>query len=114
MKATTKLLLVALLMAGSAFAAEPLKVDASTDQTATDSWNAMVKAAPDGQRQALLEAMLKINLAGVNSAADILATPGMDSLGIVRIKDKVGGLTAEQIIELGEKVSPVSVELSSH
>jgi hypothetical protein len=114
MKRHLAALLLALAASWSVYAAEPLRLDASTDETTVASWNAMVGAASPTQRQQLLEAMLKINLAGINSANEMLSTPDTDSLGIVRIKEKVSGLTAEQIIDLSNKVSTVRVEHRSH
>lgn len=54
--------------------------------------------------------MLKINLAGVQSVKERINNPELQGLGIARIKDKIAGLSAEEIIEYVERVSTVKIE----
>jgi hypothetical protein len=96
--------------AGHVHAGPQLHLDASSDATAEASWKAMLHAAGPTERQALLAAMIKINLAGVDSAEQVVEDPDLQRLGIVRIKDRVAGLTSEQIIPLGNRVSKAIVE----
>jgi len=84
-------------------AAEPVRIDATTEKTAEATWDLMLKELPAAKRQALIVAMLKVNLTGVNSAGEIAANPELHSMGIARIKDKVAGMTADEIIALGER-----------
>lgn len=104
-------LLLVLAMA-NAQAGQPPRIDASSNATAVSSWNVMLNSVSPTEKQKLLEAMLKINLAGVQSAKELVNNPSVDHLGIVRIKDKVAGLTADQIIKLGDQVSTVTIKSS--
>lgn len=90
-----------------------LRLDASSDASAESSWKEMLDTASPDKRQKLVAAMLEINLAGVKSATQVFEMPDRDQIGIARIKDKVAGMTADQIIDLGKKVSTVRVEFGS-
>jgi hypothetical protein len=101
--------LLSLAFVTGVHAKEPLRLDASSDESAQASWKIMVDTAPPKTRKKLLEAMLKINLAGAQSPTDKAADPGPQGLGITRIKDKVAGMTAKEIIEYGDRVSTVKI-----
>ena len=103
---------LALALACRSFAASPPRLDATSAQSAQTTWNGMLNAATPQVRQELLVAMLKINLAGVQSASDPAGTPPPGGFGIVRIKDKVAGMTAPEIISYANKVSTVKLESS--
>ncbi|MBD9470868.1 hypothetical protein [Pseudoxanthomonas sp. PXM01] len=102
--------LAGLLAISSVGAKEPLRLDASTDATAEASWKAMHEEASPEQKQKLALAMLKINLAGTHSAHDAARDPALQTLGITGIKDKVSGMTAEEIIALADRVSTITAE----
>jgi len=102
--------LVGVLAIGAAHANEPIRLDASSDAAAESSWKKMTEMATPEKKQKLLIAMLQINMAGVNSAYDVVRNPELQSLGIARIKDKVSGLTADEIIELGGRTSTIQVQ----
>ena len=91
---------------------EPVRLDASSTEAAEASWKAMVDGTRGSKKQKLLEAMLKINLAGVKSGYEVVGNPKLQSLGIARIKDQVAGMTADEIIALGERVGTVKIEQS--
>lgn len=57
--------------------------------------------------------MLKINMAGVQSAYDVVQSKDLQSPSIARIKDRVAGMTAEEIIALANRTSDVKVEVES-
>ena len=99
---------------GSCASAQPaaLRFDGSSDAAAEASWTRMVNGAPAAQRQKLLIAMLKLNLDGVDSAYQVVGNPEFDELGIARIKDKIDGMTANEIIALAERV-PVKAEIAN-
>ena len=101
---------VVAVASATALAQTPLRIDASSDEAARASWDAMLSSATPTEHQELLIALLQINLAGVQSAKEVVGQPDMQHLGIVRIKDKVSGLTAEQIIKLGKQVSTIKVK----
>ena len=102
--------LVALLYFGAANAAEPIRIDASTNATAQASWNEMYVQANPGTKQKLISALAELNLAGVKSAYEVVNNPDLQTLSAARIKDKIAGLTAEQIIELANKTATVKVQ----
>jgi hypothetical protein len=103
---------LALSLAFVAQSREPLRLDASSAEAAEASWKAMVDDTRGSKKQKLLEAMLKINLAGVKSAYKVAGNPELQSLGIARIKDQVAGMTVDEIIELGERVGTIKIERS--
>ena len=71
----------------------------------------MTEDAAPAKRQQLLIAMLKLNMVGIHSAYDVVNNPELQSFGISRVKDKVAGLTADEIIDLANSSpSTVTVE----
>lgn len=103
-------LIVSLLVAGIACAHEPVRLDASSDAAAEASWKKMIESVSAAEKRKLVVAMLQINLAGVNSAYEVAGNPELQNLGIARIKDKVAGLSADEIIALGNRTSGVQVQ----
>lgn len=101
-----------LAFAGSSFAASPIRIDATSAQSAQTTWSEMLRAATPQVRQELEEAILKINLEGVQSASDPASTPPSGGFGIVRIKGRVAGMTAAEIIRFANKVSTVEIKSS--
>lgn len=106
------LLCVAGLLATSdALAArKAVTLDGSSDRAAQRSYQKMFRGRSDAEKLALALAVAKINLEGINSAYELVASPARDDLGITRIRERVNGLSAEQIIALGEQVSSVRIE----
>jgi len=102
--------LLGFLVATVAHAREPIRIDASSNEAAEASWLRMVESARGAKKQRLPEAMLKIDLAGVLSVYEVIDDPELKSLGIARIKDQVAGMTAEEIIALGERVGTVKIQ----
>jgi len=84
-------------------AAQPVRIDATTEKKEEATWDRMLKTQPAAKRRALTVAMLKVNLTGVTSASEITANPELHSMGIARVRDKVAGMTADEIIALGEQ-----------
>lgn len=89
-----------------------IRLDATSDATAQSSFSAMSEALPPEKRQELLVAMLKLNLTGVNSAYEVVQNPDLQSPSIVRIKDQVAGMTAQEIIDLADRTSSVKAEVT--
>jgi hypothetical protein len=77
------------------------RLDGSTDKAADDSFAAMVKAAPAIQRQALLIALVQINMEGVQSAEEAIKTDASRHPSAARVRLKINGMTADEIIALG-------------
>ena len=106
-------LFISVLATGIACAKEPIRVDASSDAAAESSWKRMTESVTPAKRQKLMVAMVQINLAGVNSAYDLVANPELQSFGIAKVKDKVANLNADEIIELGNRTPGVQVQVQS-
>ena len=105
------LLLAGLVASASAPAApRPVTLDARSDASAQRSYEKMMRGRSDAQKVALALAVMQINLEGVNSAYELAADPGLKELGINRIRERVAGMTADEIIALGERVSSVRME----
>lgn len=101
--------LVAMLLAFSALAASPLTIDASSAQSAQASYERMFDALPTGQRVELQKAIILINMDGVGSAAEMLQDPELRNPGIKKIRARVAGMTAQQIIAEARKVKSVRI-----
>lgn len=103
-------LLVGFLSISVSHAKEAIRIDASSDAAAEASWKKMTQEAASEKKQKLIIALLQINLAGVGSAYEAAANPELESFGIARVKDRVAGLTADEIIELGNRVSTIKIQ----
>lgn len=88
-----------------------IRLDATSDSSAKNSFAAMAKALEPQKRQELLVAMIKLNLVGVESASEVVQNPALQSPSIVRIKDQVAGMTAQEIIDLAERTSSVEAKI---
>ena len=104
--------LLALSLAFIVQSREPIRLDASSVEAAEASWKAMIDGTRGSKKQKLLEAMLKINLAGVKSPYEAVGNPELQTLGIARIKHQVAGMTADEIIEMGERVGTIKIDRS--
>lgn len=83
-----------------AMAADPVRIDGSSDRAAERSFQKMMgKRDRDAQMQ-LAMAMLQINMAGASSASEMLANPELRKPSIMRIREQVDGMTAEEIVAL--------------
>ncbi len=94
-------------------AKEAIRLDASSDAAAESSWERMVESVSAAKKQKLLVAMLQINLEGVNSAHEVVGDPELQRFGIARVKDRVAGLDADEIIALGGRASSGGVRIQS-
>lgn len=103
--------LIALIPISSLHAIEPSRIDASSDATTEASYGRMTRElSPQGQQE-LAIAVLKINLAGVMSATEVTANPNLQHPSVTRIKDKIAGMSADEIIDLANRVSTVTVKV---
>lgn len=89
----------------------PVRIDATSDVTAEQSFARMLGQADREEQQQLAVAILKLNMDGVQSAYEVLADRELQSPSIARIKDRVADMTAEEIIELAEHTSDIKVEI---
>ena len=85
--------LLAIVVSGAALAGDPIKLDASSDQAALDSFKLMLAELPQQRQNDLQFAVLKINMDGVGSAAEMLADPALRAPTVARIKDRLAGMT---------------------
>ena len=65
------------------------------------------------QQQKLQIAILQINMIGVNSAYETMAHPELRKVSVARIKDKIAGMTADEIIDFANRNSAVKIEVQA-
>lgn len=113
LKIFTAAVLSAALAAGCATTqpAQAVRLDASSPQAAEASFKAMMKGRSEAERRKLVLAVLMLNMEGVKSAHEVVNNPELQSPSIVRIRDKVAGMTAEQIIERAAQNPSVRIEV---
>ena len=87
-----------------------IHLDASSAEAAEASYRAMMEDRSPADKQQLALAVLKLNMEGVKNAYEVVGNPELQSLSIARVRDKVAGMTAEQIIDRAKKVTDVRVE----
>lgn len=115
LKKTLVAAFVAVLVAGCATPGTGpavARIDASTTATAEASYKAMLGKLPQAKQMQLSLAVLTINMIGVNSAKEVVNNPELQSPTIGRIKDRVAGMSAEEIIAYAAKNSTVRIEVS--
>ena len=105
--------LVMFLAACATTPAGPMAIDGTTAATAEASWERMLDTVDPATRMALLQAMIQINLQGVDSVYDIAGNDDMKQLSISRIREQVDGMTADEIVALGEQVGTVKIEVQA-
>ena len=95
-------LLVSVLAVGCTTPAErsAVRIDASSIESAEDSYKAMTRGQSHAKKQELAIAVLVLNMEGVTSAYEVVGNPELQSPSIGRIKDRVAGMTAAEIIAL--------------
>lgn len=101
------LIVAALLFVSGAHAREPIRIDASTDASARVSFDRMTASLSPRKQQALQIAVLILNMEGVSSAYEVVNDPELQRPSIERIRDKVSGMTADEIIRLSKRVKSV-------
>ena len=84
-----------------------LRIDASSAATAEASFKAMMRGRDDFEKQRLALAVLAIGLEESKSVHDAMKNPDPS---IATIRDKVAGMTADEIIERASKVTSVRFE----
>jgi hypothetical protein len=103
---------VAMILGCTTVAAEQatVRIDSSSSQAAEASYKAMMEGRSQADQQKLGLAVLMLNMQGVKSASEVVNNPELQSPSIVRIRTKVAGMTAEQIIALAAKNPSVRIE----
>ncbi len=100
---------VALFLATGAHARQEVRIDATSDKSVEQSYKRMNESLHQEAQIELATAILKLNMVGINSSKEMLADPALHSLGPVRIKDRIAGLTAAEIVKLADKTSTVRI-----
>lgn len=86
----------------TAVAKEPLHIDGSSEIATNESFERMLATLGDNQKIELHIAILKLALAGVESARQVMDNPAMQNISPSQVKDRIAGLTAAQIIDLAK------------
>jgi hypothetical protein len=107
------LMVVALLFAASVHAKEPIRIDATSEATATATFERMTSSLSPRKQQTLQIAVLLLNMEGVSSAYEVVDDPALQRPSIARIRDKVSGMSADEIIALSKRVKTVRAVLPS-
>lgn len=94
--------LVLAVVSFSAIAADPVRIDGTTNETAEASFRRMVEQAPPDKSRELQMAMLLIVMDGVGSAREMLSRPELRSPTIALVKERVNGMTADELIALSK------------
>ena len=97
----------------SSSTSQSVRLDATSDATAQKSFEKMLSESGVTKQQELAIAMLKLNMIGVKSAYGLVGNPELQSLSIVRIKNRVAGMTADEIIDLANRSSDIKAEVQS-
>ena len=87
--------------------AAAIRIDSSSTNAAQASYNAMMSERTEAERRRLALAVLIIGLEGTTSARDAMDAPDPS---ILSIRDKVAGMTAEEIILRAAQDPSVHVE----
>ncbi len=94
-----------LLVSQPAWSAGPLRIDGSSDAAAERSFQRMLSGLQPEVQKELLIALVQINMIGAKSATDVLNDPGLQHPSAARIKDRIVGMTASEIIELARNTA---------
>ena len=101
------LAIIIFALSSAANAGEPTRIDASSDASAQASWDRMLAEASDETKNKLRVALLELNTVAAteNHLYGIAFHAALQDPQVFRIKDKVAGLSAEQVIELAKQTS---------
>jgi len=88
------------------------RIDASTTEAAEASYQRMLAPLAQAKQMQLALAVLAINMIGVNSAYEVVNSPELQTSSIGRIKDRVAGMSADEIIAYAAKNSTLRIDVS--
>jgi hypothetical protein len=97
-----------LLGATTALAREPVRIDAASEQAADASYKQMVGTLSQRQQIELAVAVIQLNMAGKTSAYDVVSDKSLQSPTAGRIKDRIAGMSADEIIALSHTAADVT------
>ena len=102
-------LLIALSTWSSCAWCGQIRIDGSSDDAANRTFQRMMTSLKPDEQQQLAIALIQINMSGVNSAYEAVNNPDLQHPSAARIKDKIAGMTAPEIIEFAHKTSTAQV-----
>lgn len=85
-----------------AVAKEHLHIDGSSEIATNESFGRMLATLDDSQKIELHIAILKLALAGVESAQQVMDNPRLQNISPSQVKHTIAGLTAAQIVDLAK------------
>ncbi len=91
--------------------AEAVRIDASSPQAAEASYEAMMDALSPEEQQKLAIAVVMLNMEGVKSVYEVVGNPDLQKPSMAHIRDKVAGMTAEEIIERAKENPSVRIKV---
>jgi len=91
----------------SAGAGQGIHIDASSDAAANHSLQRMLSSMDTNQKAQLSAAIVQLNQS-VDDAGGAAGNAAQQRPSAARIKDKIGGLTATEIIELAHRTAPAT------
>ncbi|MDR7133908.1 hypothetical protein J2X06_001092 [Lysobacter niastensis] len=86
------------------------RIDASSEAAAEASYKAMMRQLSEPKKRQLGLAVVMLNMVGVNSVYEVINNPELKAPSVGRIKDRVAGMSADEIIALAAKTSTVRIE----
>jgi hypothetical protein len=98
-----------LLITSFAQAREEVRIDGSSDKAVEQSYARMLGSLKGEQQIDLGTAIIQLNMIGISSAREMLADPELRNPGPVRIKDRIAGLTAAEIIALAKRTATTRI-----
>jgi hypothetical protein len=103
--ATQVFLAVVVTCFAPAWARDQVRIDGSSAAAADQSFQRMIKTLKPDDQQALVIALIQINLAGAQSAQDMLHNPNMQNPSAGQVRDKIAGMTAPEIIAFANRTA---------
>lgn len=111
-KTVSSMMVIALLATAPlvAQAKRDMRIDGTSVESTNSSFQRMIQKLPRRKAEKVMAAMVLINLEGVKSAYDIVGDPNLQNLSAARIKDRIDGMTADEIIALADSLETPTVE----
>jgi hypothetical protein len=108
MNLKSAVLMLAFLIPTLCYAGSGIHLDASSDAAANRSFQRMVNSLDGKRKNELLNAIVQLNQGDASAAGDTTKP------SVARIKDKIAGLTAEEIIDLAHRTAPDAKAAPAH
>jgi hypothetical protein len=102
-------LLIVLLSWSSLAWSGGIRIDGSSEDAANRTFQRMMELVKPDQQQALAIALIQINLGGAESVYEVLRNPDMQHPSAGRVRDKIAGMTAPEIIAFANKTATTTV-----